>query len=70
MSAVEALSTITAEDIPYEKPKVRTAVEILSERNAMVGMKDNKKTIRQIANMIQMQKEFAEINGEEYDHSH
>jgi len=60
---VEALSTITELDFPSEKKEERTVNEILAELDAMIGMTDIKKTVREIANKIQIQKEQEERDG-------
>jgi len=60
---VEALSTITAEDIPYEKPKVKTADEILAELDGMIGLAKVKTAVRQLIETISMQKEREEKGG-------
>jgi len=60
---VEALSTITAEDIPYEKPKVKTADEILAELDGMIGLVKVKTAVRQLIETISMQKEREEKGG-------
>ncbi|GBU29646.1 hypothetical protein R84B8_03219 [Treponema sp. R8-4-B8] len=60
---IEALSTITAEDIPYEKPKVKTAEEILAELDGMIGLAKVKTAVRQLIETISMQKEREEKGG-------
>jgi len=60
---VEALSTITGLDFPFEKKEERTVNEILAELDAMIGMTDIKRTVREIANKIQIQKEQEEKDG-------
>jgi SpoVK/Ycf46/Vps4 family AAA+-type ATPase len=55
-----ALSTITAEDIPYEKQEVKTVEEILTELDAMIGLAEVKKAVRNLAETIRMQKEREE----------
>jgi SpoVK/Ycf46/Vps4 family AAA+-type ATPase len=60
---VEALSTITEADFPFEKKEERTIDEVLAELDAMIGMTDIKKTVREIANKIQIQKEQEEKDG-------
>jgi SpoVK/Ycf46/Vps4 family AAA+-type ATPase len=60
---VEALSTITESDFSFEKKEERTVNEILTELDAMIGMTDIKKTVREIANKIQIQKEQEEKDG-------
>ena len=60
---VEALSTITQEDFPFEKKEERTVNEILAELDAMIGMTDIKRTVREIANKIQIQQEQEEKDG-------
>jgi len=60
---MEALSTITAEDIPYEKPKVKTTEEILSELDGMIGLAKVKTAVRQLIDTIKMQKEREEKGG-------
>jgi SpoVK/Ycf46/Vps4 family AAA+-type ATPase len=60
---VEALSTITESDFPFEKKEERTVNEILAELDAMIGMTDIKKTVREIADKIQIQKEQEEKDG-------
>jgi AAA+ superfamily predicted ATPase len=60
---VDALSTITESDFPIEKKEERTVNEILAELDAMKGMTDIKKTVREIANKIQIQKEQEERDG-------
>jgi len=60
---VDALSTITELDFPFEKKEERTVNEILAELDAMIGMTDIKRTVREIANKIQIQKEQEEKDG-------
>ena len=60
---VEALSTITEVDFPFEKKEELTIDEVLAELDAMIGMTDIKKTVREIANKIQIQKEQEEKDG-------
>jgi SpoVK/Ycf46/Vps4 family AAA+-type ATPase len=56
----EALSTIKAEDIPYEKQTVKTVEEILAELDSMIGLGEVKKAVRNLAETIRMQKEREE----------
>jgi SpoVK/Ycf46/Vps4 family AAA+-type ATPase len=60
---IETLSTITASDIPYEKQKVKTVEEILSELDSMIGLAKVKTAIRQLIETISMQKEREEKGG-------
>jgi len=60
---VDALSTITEADFPKAVNEERTVDEILAELDAMVGMTEIKKTVRDIYNKIQYQKEVEEKEG-------
>jgi SpoVK/Ycf46/Vps4 family AAA+-type ATPase len=52
------LNTIEAEDIPYEKPKAPPTVdEILAGIDSMIGLKEVKTAIRELANNIKLQKD-------------
>jgi SpoVK/Ycf46/Vps4 family AAA+-type ATPase len=57
------LKLITHEDIPYEKPKVLTVDDILADLDSKTGMAAVKKTVREIANKIRIQKEIEEQEG-------
>jgi len=59
----DKLKIIEACDFPFEKKEERTVNEILTELDAMIGMTDIKKTVREIANKIQIQKEQEEKDG-------
>jgi len=59
----DKLKIIEACDFPFEKKEERTVSEILAELDAMIGMTDIKKTVREIANKIQIQKEQEEKDG-------
>jgi len=61
--SVEALSTITEIDFPFEKKEELSIDEVLAELDAMIGMTDIKRTVREIANKIQIQKEQEEKDG-------
>ncbi|MDR1575593.1 MAG: AAA family ATPase [Treponema sp.] len=61
--SVEEMKTIEAADIGYEKKKRLSVDEVLAELDAMVGMIDVKKAVREIANKILIQKEIEEKDG-------
>jgi Holliday junction resolvasome RuvABC ATP-dependent DNA helicase subunit len=61
--SVKEMKTIEAADIGYEKKKKLTVDEVLAELDAMIGMTDVKKTIREIANKLVIQQEIAEKEG-------
>jgi SpoVK/Ycf46/Vps4 family AAA+-type ATPase len=60
---MEEMKTIEAADIGYEKKKRLSVDEVLAELDAMVGMIDVKKAVREIANKILIQKEIEEKEG-------
>jgi SpoVK/Ycf46/Vps4 family AAA+-type ATPase len=53
----EVLSTITQADIPYDKKKLPGINEILKELDSMIGLAEVKKSVRQLAQAIMMEKE-------------
>jgi AAA+ superfamily predicted ATPase len=59
----DKLKTIEACDFPSDRKEERTVDEILAELDAMIGMTDIKKAVREIANKIQIQKEQEEKDG-------
>jgi SpoVK/Ycf46/Vps4 family AAA+-type ATPase len=61
--SMEEMKTIEAADIGYQKKKRLSVDDVLAELDAMVGMVDVKKTIREIANKILIQKEIEEKEG-------
>jgi SpoVK/Ycf46/Vps4 family AAA+-type ATPase len=66
LSATEqdaGLKTIEAADIGYQRKKQLSVDEVLVELDAMVGMVDVKKAVREIANKILIQKEIEEKEG-------
>jgi len=60
------LQLIEVSDIPSTKDSAEKSLsvdEVLAELDAMIGMTDIKRTVREIANKIQIQKEQEEIDG-------
>jgi SpoVK/Ycf46/Vps4 family AAA+-type ATPase len=60
------IKTITEADIAWEKPEEHTVDEILAELDAMVGMKDVKQTVREIAEKVQYEQAEAKRLGKDY----
>jgi SpoVK/Ycf46/Vps4 family AAA+-type ATPase len=55
----EVLTTITADDIKYEKQKTVSVKEILSELDSMIGLTSVKQAVRELAQTVQMDIEKA-----------
>jgi SpoVK/Ycf46/Vps4 family AAA+-type ATPase len=56
----EVLTTITAEDIPYEKKRAPSVREILAELDSMIGLAEVKRAVRELTETIQMEVEKSE----------
>jgi SpoVK/Ycf46/Vps4 family AAA+-type ATPase len=56
----DVLTTITAADIPYEKKKIPTVEEILSDLEGMIGLAELKQAVRTLAQAIMIEKEKEE----------
>jgi SpoVK/Ycf46/Vps4 family AAA+-type ATPase len=56
----EALITVTADDIPFEKQEILSVEEILADLDAMIGLAEVKQAVRQLAQAIMIEKEKEE----------
>ncbi|MFP3041679.1 AAA family ATPase [Treponema primitia] len=63
---MRSLNTITEADIAWEKPEVFSVDQILAELDAMVGMTDIKKTVREIAEKVQYEQKEVKKLGKDY----
>jgi SpoVK/Ycf46/Vps4 family AAA+-type ATPase len=53
----EALTTITAADIPYEKKQIPGVEDVLADLDSMIGLAEVKQAVRTLAQSIQIEKE-------------
>ncbi|MCF8242691.1 MAG: AAA family ATPase [Melioribacteraceae bacterium] len=59
----DMISTITAEDIPYEPPKDMSVDDIFSELNQLTGMKNIKDEVRSLYDYLKVEKKRMEMGG-------
>ena len=60
----ETLTTITADDIPYEEQKENSVDEVLSELNELTGLKGVKEELTNITNYLNLEKKRSELGGQ------
>ncbi|GHT52767.1 hypothetical protein AGMMS49982_13860 [Bacteroidia bacterium] len=62
----EIYETIEPDDIPYEKPKAINEDECFAELNELIGLGSVKKTVKEIADYIKVERAKAEALGKKF----